>query len=65
MENFLKNLTKTIWSSRADVINALHNGYNHIFEALLTITRNTDQIGERRNEAQSITKKMEILITIF
>jgi hypothetical protein len=43
----------------------LHNGYNHIFEALLVIAKNTDQSAETRNEAQSIGKKMEKLETII
>ncbi|XP_025194272.1 uncharacterized protein LOC112593901 [Melanaphis sacchari] len=61
----LKILSKTRWSARADAINALHNGYNHIYEALLLIASNTDQSGETRNEAQSIGKKMEKLVTII
>jgi hypothetical protein len=43
----------------------LHNGYNHIFEALLAIAKNTDQSAETRNEVQSIGKKMEKLETII
>lgn len=61
----LKSLSETRWSARADAISALHNGYNHIFEALLSIIRNVDQSGETRNEAQRIFKKMEKLETIL
>jgi hypothetical protein len=53
----LKSLSETRWSARADAINALHNGYYHIFEALLLIAKNTDQSAETRNEAQDIGKK--------
>lgn len=64
-QNVLKSLSETRWSARADAINALHNGYNHIFEALLLIAKNTDQSAEMRNEAQSIGKKMKKLETII
>ncbi len=42
-QKVLKSLSETRWSARADAIYALHNGYNHIFEALLLIAKNTDQ----------------------
>lgn len=61
----LKSLSETRWSARADALNALQNGYNHISEALTSIARNTDQPGETRNEAQSLAKKMEKLETIL
>jgi len=64
-QKVLKNLSETRWSARADAINALHNGYNHIFEALLLIAKNTDQSAETKNEAQSLGKKMEKLETVI
>ncbi|XP_022160822.1 uncharacterized protein LOC111026937 [Myzus persicae] len=64
-QKVLKNLSETRWSARADAINALHNGYNHIFEALLLIAKNTDQSAETKNEAQSLAKKMEKLETVI
>jgi len=64
-QKVLKSLSETRWSAHADAINALHNGYNHIFEALLLIAKNTDKSAETRNKAQSIRKKMEKLETII
>jgi hypothetical protein len=64
-QKVLKSLSETRWSARAGVINALHNGYDHIFKALLLIAKNTDQSAETRNEAQSVGKKMEKLETII
>ncbi|XP_025420677.1 zinc finger MYM-type protein 1-like [Sipha flava] len=56
-QKVLKSLSETRWSARAGAINALHNAYDHIFEALLLIAKNTDQSAETRNEAKSIGKK--------
>lgn len=39
----LKSLSETRWFACADAINALHDSYKNIFEALTSITRNIDQ----------------------
>ncbi|XP_046737115.1 uncharacterized protein LOC124405892 [Diprion similis] len=60
----IKCLSETRRAARADAVGALHRSYKEILETLLLIARDTDQPGETRNEALSLTRKMEKLIMI-
>lgn len=57
----VKSLSQTRWSARADAVSALHGGYKQIIEALITIANDTEQARETRNEALSLSRKMENL----
>ncbi|XP_018365076.1 PREDICTED: uncharacterized protein LOC108762532, partial [Trachymyrmex cornetzi] len=49
------------WSARVDAVSALQKGYKQILEALIIIAQDTNQPGETRYEAHSLSKKMNKL----
>lgn len=51
-------LSETRWYAHADAPNTFRNSYNHIFETLTAIARNTDQSVKSRNGAQSLVEKI-------
>lgn len=57
----LKSLSETRWSARADAVSALHQGHKQIREALTSIADNNEEPRETRNEAISLSRKMEKL----
>ena len=59
----VKSLSATRWSARADAIHALFEGYETIRSSLQQIADDDLQTAETRNEAVSLTKKMNLLET--
>lgn len=57
----VKSLSQTRWSARADAVSALHEGHKQIIEALMFIAKDTEQARETRDEALSLSRKMEKL----
>ncbi|XP_070527386.1 52 kDa repressor of the inhibitor of the protein kinase-like [Cardiocondyla obscurior] len=65
LNKVIKCLSETRWSARADAVSALHRSYKQILKTLISIANDTDQPGETRNEALSLTKKMGKLFTFL
>lgn len=61
LKKVVKSLSQTRWSARADAVSALHEGHKQIIEALLAIATDTEQAQETREEASSLSRKMEKL----
>ena len=61
----LKSLSDTRWSARADATKAVLYGYTEIKSALKAISRDAQQTGGTRNEADSLYQRMKQLETAF
>lgn len=61
----LKSLSDTRWASHAQATKALSINYDNIHRILRTLSNDTTQTADTRDEAKSLVKKMDKLETAF